>query len=284
MTSPVVLHTVEELNHWRSAQGHARVALVPTMGALHEGHLQLVRRGREVADLVIVSIFVNPRQFGANEDFDKYPRTLEADVAQLEGLADAIFAPSVDQMYPADEDVPLQHAGPVGDLFEGASRPGHFDGMLTVVSRLFAVVKPDIAIFGQKDAQQVFLVSRMITEQHLPLELVVVHTVREADGLALSSRNRFLTEDERSQAVALPHALLAAARQATHGNAGEIRHTGREAFEHYPLVRLDYLDVVDPTSFMPVPDDYRGPATIVVAAVVGTTRLIDTENLERIPA
>lgn len=284
MSTPEILHTRDELALWREKTALDRIAFVPTMGALHEGHLALVRHGREIADQVIVSIFVNPKQFGQNEDFDRYPRTVDEDVAKLAGLADAVFIPSVEEIYPPDESVTQQHAGPVGDLFEGAARPGHFDGMLTVVARLFDLVKPQVAIFGQKDAQQVFLIQHMVADQHLPIEIDVVPTVREGDGLALSSRNRFLTQAEREQSVALPHALLAAARVATHANAGEIRKTGREACEGYPLVRLDYLDVVHPESFMPVSDDYQGDLTLVIAAVVGTTRLIDTENLERTPA
>jgi pantoate--beta-alanine ligase len=156
--------------------------------------------------------------------------------------------------------------------------------VLTVVARLFDIVKPDVAVFGQKDAQQVFLVRSMIDALALPMRFEVLETVRESDGLALSSRNRYLTEEERAAALALPHALLAVAREAQHGNVAAVREAGRKVFENYPLVRLDYLDLVDPTNFQSVSDDYQGPATVVVAAVVGTTRLIDTENLERLHA
>ncbi|MDH6423576.1 pantoate--beta-alanine ligase [Aurantimicrobium minutum] len=289
MALPHVLHTASEvatLRHQLSEQGRT-VALVPTMGALHAGHLALVDRARELADVVIVSIFVNPLQFGAGEDFDRYPRTLDADVAALAGKADFVFAPDVNEVYPeriGGEPVPAKHAGVVGENFEGASRPGHFDGVLTVVARLFDIVKPEVVVFGQKDAQQVFLIRNMIHQDGLPIRFEVIETIREVDGLALSSRNRYLSEEERAAALALPHALLAVARHALHSPAGELREVGREVFEQYPLVRLDYLDIVDPTTFQPVSNDYQGPATVVVAAVVGTTRLIDTENLERLHA
>ena len=289
MALPHLLHTVAEVTAVRqelTEQGKS-LALVPTMGALHAGHLALVDRARELADVVMVSIFVNPLQFGAGEDFDRYPRTLEADVAALAGKADFVFAPDVNEVYPeriGGESVPAKHAGVVGEIFEGASRPGHFDGVLTVVARLFDIVKPEVVVFGQKDAQQVFLIRNMIHQDGLPIRFEVIETIREVDGLALSSRNRYLSEAERAAALALPHALLAVARHSHHSTAGELREVGREVFEQYPLVRLDYLDIVDPTTFQPVSNDYQGPATVVVAAVVGTTRLIDTENLERLHA
>lgn len=289
MRSPVILHTVAEVHLLREqlrTEGKT-LAFVPTMGALHEGHLALVSRGQELADVVLVSIFVNPLQFGAGEDFDRYPRTLDADVAALAGRAEYVFAPDVDQMYPervGGDPVPPQHAGPVGETFEGVSRPGHFDGMLTVVARLFDIVQPDVAIFGQKDAQQVFLVRQMVQTQQLSLRLEIVPTIREMDGLALSSRNRYLSPEERAAAVALPHALLAASKEAEHGGAAAVREAGIRTFDHYPLVRLEYLDLVDPTTFQSVSDDYQGPVTVVIAAKVGTTRLLDTENLERLHA
>ena len=280
-----LIHTAAELDAWRAAQASASVAFVPTMGALHEGHLSLVREARTLADRVIVSIFVNPKQFGPNEDFDRYPRTLEADCALLEGLADVVFAPDVDEVYPANQTVPEQHAGPAGNTFEGASRPGHFDGMLTVVSRLFDVVKPDVAVFGQKDAQQVFLVRQMIAQQQRPLNFVIGKTQREEDGLALSSRNRYLSADDRENALSLSRAIAAVRAAAGRGGntpertAGEARAAGVRVFEQYPLVRLDYLDLVDPAHFQSVSDDYRGPAIVIVAARVGTTRLIDTDDV-----
>jgi len=277
-----LLHRVAELEAWRAAHPGKTVAFVPTMGALHEGHLSLVRQARQLADLVVVSVFVNPKQFGPTEDFDRYPRTLEADRAVLTGLADVVFAPDVDEVYPGGSDstsVPAQHAGPAALLFEGASRPGHFDGMLTVVSRLFDIVNPDVAVFGQKDAQQVFLVRQMIAEQGRKLKFVVAPTMREEDGLALSSRNRYLSAEDRATALVMPHSVMAVAQAAPHAAAGEAREAGRRVFEQYPLAKLSYLDLVDPTTFQSVADDYRGPAICVVAAVVGTTRLIDTDNI-----
>ena len=174
-----------------------RVVLVPTMGALHEGHLRLVSLARDLGSPVIVSIFVNPLQFGPGEDLDRYPRTLEADVAALDGLADVVFAPSAAEMYPRGESSTRVTAGEVGRLYEGASRPGHFDGMLTVVSKLFHIVQPDVAVFGRKDAQQVHLVGRMVDDLNLPVTIAEVDIVREGDGLALSSRNRYLREADR---------------------------------------------------------------------------------------
>lgn len=289
MSAPRVLHTADEVAQVR-ADMHAagkKLSLVPTMGALHKGHLALVERARELADVVMVSIFVNPLQFGAGEDFDRYPRTLDSDVAALAGKAEYVFAPDVDEVYPdrvGGAAVPAYSAGEVGNSFEGNSRPGHFDGVLTVVARLFDLVKPDVAVFGQKDAQQVFLVRRLIAQLGLPIQFDVVHTIREADGVALSSRNAYLSADERAAAAALPHALLAVAHAAQHGAVAECREAGLRAFEQYPLVRLDYLDLVDPTTFQPVSADYQGPVTVVVAAQVGNTRLIDTEDIERFHA
>lgn len=283
---PQVLHTVAEVVALRerlTAEGKS-LALVPTMGALHAGHLALVARARECAEVVMVSIFVNPLQFGADEDFDRYPRTLESDVRVLEDQADFIFAPDASEIYPSGSPIPHYSAGAVGDTYEGASRPGHFDGVLTVVARLFDIVKPDTAVFGQKDAQQVFLVRQLIAELGLPLRFEVLETVREDDGLALSSRNRFLSPEERSAALSLVHALLAVAHHAEQGSLADARAAGVRVFEQYPLVRLDYLDLVDPATFQRVNENHLGPATVVVAAMVGTTRLIDTENLERLHA
>ena len=267
-------------------------ALVATMGALHEGHLDLVRRAQELADRVVVSIFVNPTQFGANEDFDKYPRTLEADRALLAPLGVEVFAPSVDEVYPLagraqpesriETPVSIRSFAatqPTG-VFEGATRPGHFDGMLTVVSRLFDMVKPDVALFGQKDAQQVFLVRQLIEQLYPSIVLEVVPTNREPDGLARSSRNRYLSAEERTHALVLSRALInMSLRLMSATSTGEAVGEARAFVEAEPEVRLDYLEIVDPASFTPVDESFRGPATAVVAAWVGQTRLIDTINL-----
>lgn len=263
----------------RRADG-ARIALVPTMGALHEGHFALVRRARELADVVVVSIFVNPLQFGAGEDLDRYPRTFDADVAALDELGvEAVFAPSVDEMYPRGAVSTTLKAGPVASQFEGAARPGHFDGVLTVVAKLFNIARPDVAVFGQKDAQQVFLVSRMVADLDMPLRIEVVPTVREHDGLALSSRNRYLDESQRRAALVLAESLRAADAAASDGPA-ELLAEGVAAFGDHDGVTLDYFVVVDPDTFLPVPDDFRGRALVLVAAIVGSTRLIDNAFVE----
>ena len=264
----------------RRAAG-ASVALVPTMGALHDGHLELVRRARELADVVVVSIFVNPLQFGPGEDLERYPRTLESDVAALAELGvDAVFAPPVDEMYPRGrDDSTTVKAGPIGSRYEGASRPGHFDGMLTVVAGLFAIAQPDVAVFGQKDAQQVFLVSRMVDDFHLPIRIETVPIVREPDGLALSSRNRYLGESERRAALVLAESLRAADAAAADGPS-ELLAEGVAAFGDHDGVSLDYLVVVDPETFLPITEDFRGRALVLVAAIVGSTRLIDNAFVE----
>ncbi|GGX98249.1 pantoate--beta-alanine ligase [Streptomyces minutiscleroticus] len=215
-----VLHTADEL-HARVRRG--RRAVVMTMGALHEGHATLVRTARELAGSdgeVVVTVFVNPLQFGANEDLDRYPRTLDADVKIAEEAgADAVFAPSVEEVYPGGQPQVRIGAGPMGERLEGASRPGHFDGMLTVVAKLLHLTRPDVALFGQKDAQQLALVRRMVRDLNFGVEIVGVPTVREPDGLALSSRNRYLSADERRTALALSRALF----------AGRDRHAAQEA-------------------------------------------------------
>ena len=282
--APIVLETIAATRDFvRAARAVGqRVALVPTMGALHEGHLALVARGRELADVVIVSIFVNPLQFGPNEDFERYPRTLGADLAALAGRADAVFAPAVAEMYPGGASQTTVHAGPVAERYEGASRPGHFDGMLTVVSKLLNIVQPHVALFGQKDAQQAFLVKRMVADLNLPVVIEAVPTVREGDGLALSSRNRYLSGDERMLALTLS-AALEAARQASAppglGRVAAARAAGLARFDQQPDVRLDYLVIVDPATFLPLEDDATGDGLILVAARVGATRLIDNAPL-----
>ena len=243
-------------------------ALVPTMGALHAGHLALVDRAHELADDVIVSIFVNPTQFGANEDFDRYPRTLDADRELLAGRAE-VFAPSIDGIYPPDNPPTMISAGPLGNWWEGASRPGHFDGVLTVVNRLFELVKPNFAVFGEKDWQQLALIRAMAAERHPDMQIVGVPTVRDADGLALSSRNRYLSAAERETAALIPAALrdIAAA-----GGTDESLVRAAAKLDHAGIV-LDYLDVVDPVTLQPVRG--TGPARAIIAARVGITRLID---------
>lgn len=274
-----VVATIAEV---RAAVAAARasggtVALVPTMGALHDGHLQHASRARELADLVVVSIFVNPLQFGEAADLDRYPRTLEAD---LDALAphgvDIVFAPSADEMYPAGRPDTVVTAGRVGGMFEGAARQGHFDGVLTVVTKLLNIVEPDVVTFGRKDAQQLFLVGRMMRDLSVRARIEAIDTVREPDGLAMSSRNRFLSEGERRAAGAIPRALEAAASAADLGLDAALA-AAQSAITGEKHVELGYLAFVDPATFAPLPDDHRGIALVIIAARVGSTRLIDNE-------
>jgi pantoate--beta-alanine ligase len=270
--SVTVVETIAEL---RAALAGRTVALVPTMGALHAGHLALVERAGQLAETVVVSIFVNPLQFGPNEDLDTYPRTLETDVEKLDAAGvEFVFAPSVDVMYPHGPSETRVTAGTVGTLFEGRSRPGHFDGMLTVVTKLLGIVRPAVVLFGQKDAQQVFLVQRMVADLDVATRVSVVETVREDDGLALSSRNQFLDEREKRAALALSTALEAAESSGDRG-IDAVLAAAQSVLMGESLVRLDYLSVVNPTTFLPVDDDYRGKARVLIAARVGETRLID---------
>ncbi|GAA2210361.1 pantoate--beta-alanine ligase [Nonomuraea monospora] len=258
------------------------VALVPTMGALHEGHRSLIRQARVRADQVVVSIFVNPLQFGPNEDFSRYPRTFDADleVCREEGV-DVVFHPAADDLYAADRQVSVS-AGEMGRVVEGAFRPGHFDGVLTIVLKLFNLVQPDLAVFGQKDAQQLALIRRMVADLDLPIEILGAPTVREPDGLALSSRNRYLSDGDRQVAVTLSRALRAGAARFT---PAEIRQTARAVLDEAgPGLDLDYLALVDPATFAEVSEGYEGLAVLAVAAKVGSTRLIDNVTLTLNPA
>jgi pantoate--beta-alanine ligase len=263
----------------------APVILVPTMGALHDGHLALLRRARELAGpggTVAISIFVNPLQFGPSEDLDKYPRTLDADLAACDAAgADLVFAPSAREMYPQEQLVRVD-PGPVGEAFEGEFRPGFFHGVLTVVLKLFSLVRPDTAVFGQKDAQQLVLVRRMSADFGLGIAVDAVPTVRAADGLALSSRNKYLSARERAVAPVLYRALAAGAAAAGDG-PGAVIAAARAVLDSPALdqgtsPRVDYLALVDEQSFAPVRSDdlsFRGTAVLAVAARIGTTRLID---------
>ncbi|MCX4549137.1 pantoate--beta-alanine ligase [Streptomyces sp. NBC_01500] len=281
-----LLHTAAELDALpRTAPSTGRRAVVMTMGALHEGHATLIRTARELVGRtgqVVVTVFVNPLQFGAGEDLDRYPRTLEADlaVAELAG-ADAVFAPAVDEVYPGGEPQVRIAAGPMGERFEGSARPGHFDGMLTVVAKLLHLTRPGLALFGQKDAQQLALVRRMVRDLNFPVEIVGVPTVREPDGLALSSRNRFLSAEDRATALVLSRALFAgrdvlAAAPSPTGDAtpAAVRAAARAAVAGAPLT-LDYLSLIDPSDFTEADDHHKGGAVLAIAARVGATRLID---------
>ncbi|MEN9753480.1 MAG: hypothetical protein RL670_1171 [Actinomycetota bacterium] len=276
-----IVITTAELSAALASRGGGTVALVPTMGALHSGHLALVAAAKARADFVVMSIFVNPLQFGASEDLERYPRQLDAD-AKLAATAgvDLLFAPTVEEIYPPGVELEHPKPGPVGELFEGANRPGHFGGMLTVVNRLFDLVKPDFAVFGTKDAQQLFLVRQLAVERNRAgkrnIEVVPLETVRESDGLALSSRNRYLTPGEREGATSLHRALSFGAKQPTPSSALQAAGT---VLENEPMAKLEYLALVDEATFMPITDGFRGPARILVAAKFGTTRLIDNQSI-----
>lgn len=249
-----------------------RVMLVPTMGALHDGHLALVRSAKRVpGSVVVVSIFVNPLQFGPSEDLDAYPRTLDSDLELLraEGV-EAVFTPNVSAMYP-DGPRTTVHPGPLGAQLEGASRPGHFAGMLTVVLKLLQIVRPDRAFFGEKDYQQLALIRQMVDDLNVDVRVVGVPIVRESDGLAMSSRNRYLTPDEREQAGALSAALLAGMYGAA-GGAEAALDAARAVLDEVPTFEVDYLEVRGP-QLEPAPA--YGPARLLVAARLGTTRLLD---------
>ncbi len=278
---PRVLETIAEVREVVAAERATgrRVSLTPTLGALHDGHLVHLSRAAELVDTRIVSIFVNPLQFGPNEDLAKYPRTLDADLDRLGQLGvPFVFAPSAAEMYPDGPPSIRVHAGRVGELYEGRSRPGHFDGVLTVVAKLLLIVGPDIVTFGQKDAQQLFLVRRMIADLNIPVRLEAIEIVREADGLALSSRNRYLDGKERIAARTLSLALEAAASSADRGIDAVVA-AAQGTLMGEPLIDLDYLKIVDPETFLPTDDGYRGPALVLVAAKVGSTRLIDNERI-----
>lgn len=277
-----LLTTLDELREARAAWGHAGAAigLLPTMGYLHEGHLSHARAARAENDIVVASVFVNPAQFGPNEDLARYPRDLPRDTALLEGAGvDAIFAPTAEAMYPAGFNTWVEPSGPLTEQLEAAHRPGHFRGVATVVTKLFTLVAPTRAYFGQKDAQQVAVVRRLIADLNLPVELRVGPIIREPDGLAMSSRNVYLTGANRAAATALSRAL-SAGRSAWEsagkrdGAADEARAAMRAVITAEPLATLDYAEVCDPDTCLPLAG-LQAPALLAIAARIGTTRLID---------
>ncbi|MDQ3981166.1 MAG: pantoate--beta-alanine ligase [Actinomycetota bacterium] len=256
-----------------------RVGFVPTMGALHEGHLSLIRRARDAAEIVVLSVFVNPLQFGPSEDFDAYPRDEARDLALAESEdVNLVFAPGVDQMYPDGAVTTVHVDGPLGTTLEGAARPGHFDGVATVVAKLFNATDPDVAVFGQKDAQQVAVVRRMVRDLAFRAEIVVGPTVREPDGLALSSRNVYLGGRERDAATALYRALGAGEKAWGAGGHTAAVERMRAVLDDAEGVDPDYAAAVDPYTFGPPVDG--APLLLVVAARVGGTRLIDNLPLQ----
>jgi len=257
-----------------------RQGFVPTMGALHEGHLSLIQAARAACDVVVVSIFVNPAQFGPNEDLAKYPRSFERDCELLEREGvELLFAPTVEEMYPADAETWVTVEGLSGKL-DGRSRPGHFRGVTTVVAKLFHAVEPDAAFFGQKDAAQVAVIRRMVRDLNLAVEIVVCPIVREADGLAMSSRNAYLDPEQRKRALVLHRSLMRVQElvEAGERDVAKLLAAGREVFGGESSVRLDYFEIVDPDTLDPVAD-VSGGALVAVAAYVWNTRLIDNIQL-----
>ncbi len=284
MTQPVLAHTRADLAALLAPArtAGARVGLVPTMGALHEGHASLMRVARDrVGDgPVVVSVFVNPMQFAPGEDLDRYPRTLDDDLklCEREGV-DLVFAPSVDEVYPQGEPMVTVEPGPLAGVLEGRIRPTHFRGVLTVVAKLFGLVRPDVAVFGQKDYQQLALIRRMVADLCQGVEIVGAETEREPDGLALSSRNRYLDAEQRHDAVALSRALLAAREESRYGVAAALD-ADRAELRAADLVDLDYLAITTPElDELPAVVPPGTEARILVAARLGTTRLIDNMPL-----
>ena len=278
------LTTIPDLRQWtgrQRAEGR-RIGLVPTMGYLHEGHLALVDEARQRAEAVIMSIFVNPLQFGPTEDLARYPRDLPRDraLAVARGV-DALFIPSLEMMYPPGSEVRVV-PGPTAARWEGAARPGHFTGVLTVVAKLFHLIEPDLACFGQKDIQQLTLIKLLVRDLDWPIEIVAVPTVRESDGLALSSRNAYLRPEDRRRAVVLSRSLLAAHRAWCEGEtrASAIEQRMQRELETTPEVAVDYIALVEPETLTPVTTVNAG-TIVAIAGRIGGTRLIDNIVLAR---
>ncbi|MGQ9456469.1 MAG: pantoate--beta-alanine ligase [Armatimonadota bacterium] len=278
-----VLYTIERA---RGATAGARragkkVGFVPTMGALHEGHMALIRRARAECDYVIVSIFVNPTQFGPSEDFDRYPRMLSRDLEMCRGAnVDSVFAPSVSEMYPPGFDSWVEVRGFITETLEGEFRPGHFKGVTTVCAKLFNIAAPDYAYFGIKDYQQLKVVQKMVRDLNMPVEIIPCETVREPDGLAMSSRNSYLNVEERKAALVLYRSLQRAREVLLSGerNARVIESSAREVIEQEPLARIDYVAVRDAETLEPI-EYLEKPSVLLLAVRIGTTRLIDNSML-----
>jgi pantoate--beta-alanine ligase len=275
------VHAMREVSRQARAKGH-KIGFVPTLGCLHDGHLSLVRRVKEVCDVVVVSVFVNPTQFGPRDDFERYPRDLtrDADLCIAEGV-DYVFAPEAEEIYPRGACTFVETEG-LCTVLEGESRPGHFRGVATVVLKLFSVVKPHVAAFGQKDAQQAVVIQRMTRDLMLDIEILVLPTVRDEDGVALSSRNAYLVDEQRIAARAIPRAIQAAEKRVAEGewDAEGILAAAREILDAEPLVLIDYIALVDTTHLRPV-DEVAGDALLLLAARIGETRLIDNTTLRR---
>ena len=273
VTAPDVATLRRALAGWRRAG--ERIALVPTMGALHEGHLALVRLARAESERVVVSIFVNPTQFAPNEDFSAYPRTLDEDLAKLAGLADLVFTPAADEMYPPGSATTVSVAGPATVGLEDRFRPTHFAGVATVVAKLLVQALPDVAIFGEKDFQQLKVIARMARDLHLPVSILGGATMREPDGVALSSRNRYLSPAERAVAPRLHHALQEGAAAIRAGAAPAEAAAEAAAALAASGFAVDYVAARDAETLEPVASPAAGPVRLLAAARLGRTRLID---------
>lgn len=279
----MIIETVKELREYLAGQRAASktVGLVPTMGFLHEGHLSLIREAKAENDVVVVSDFVNPTQFGPNEDFESYPRNIERDTElALSAGADVIFYPSVSEMYPPESSTYVEVEGNITRVLCGASRPTHFRGVTTVVNKLFNIVEPDKAYFGQKDAQQVAVLTKMVKDLHMDIELIICPIVREPDGLAMSSRNTYLSAEERKQAVILNQALKKAKNAFANGEKDVVKLTGiiTDKINEMPLAVIDYVSILDFPSLKPI-ITIEKDALAAVAVKFGKTRLIDNEIL-----
>jgi len=283
MSSPRVITTADELEQWSRECHEAgeQVVIVPTMGNLHRGHLALVEEATRQGGRVVVSIFVNPTQFSEGEDFDRYPRTLDSDLEALSDTAtDVVFVPTVDEVYPPGSKRESAQAGPIGEVLEGAIRPGHFDAVVTVCQRLFEMSRADVAVFGEKDAQQLFVVRHMAQQLNPPVTIVGVPTIRDSDGLALSSRNAYLSDEDRAIARSLPNALEALAQTVEEGDelpsalaVAQLALSGEAGLE------LDYLESVNPETFLPT-EEGDEQALLLGAITVGGTRLIDNRLVQ----
>jgi pantoate--beta-alanine ligase len=275
-----VLRTIAECSRWR-AVATPSVGFVPTMGYLHEGHLSLVRRARSENDSVVVSIFVNPTQFGPHEDFQRYPRDLNRDLGLLDtAQVDAVFTPAVDEMYPAGASTMVEVEA-LSSILEGASRPGHFRGVATIVCKLFHLVHPDRAYFGEKDYQQLRVIQRMVHDLRMPVKVIGCPTIREPDGLAMSSRNVYLSPPERQAAAALSRALSEAKRLSKDDvwEASRLQAEVQKMLDKEPLIRTDYVAIVHPETLQPVDTAVTAEAVMCLAVWIGRTRLIDNIHL-----
>jgi pantoate--beta-alanine ligase len=262
-----------------AAPESARVALISTIGALHDGHIDLIHRAREVADIVVVSVFVNPLRFANSAEFEAYPRTPGDDEALLDSLGvDVVFAPSAEELLPNGSYTTKVTAGDLGLRYEGRARPYYFDGLLTIEAKLFHLVKPDVAVYGERDRQRIFLVERMIRDLYFDVEVATIATVRGDDGLPVSTRVGLLEERDLAAAAKLPAALDAAASNADRGVDACIA-AAQSALMGEPRIRLEYLSVVDPASFLPVDEGHRGPALALIAATVAGHRFIDNAEI-----